>query len=474
MCYGAASAEFSISNWRVASAIANASRTVKIHVDGVSTRSWQPVGCEACYGTGYRGRAVWTELLFPSQLDVKRELLSRADADRIEALAVRNGMTTRWVQAREAVAQGVTSPAGGTPRVGIWRSEMNPMNLDQLIALNDEIAALSRAGIPLGRGLIQVGRDLPARLGKISVAIGERMEQGESLESIFADESSEFPQLYRAVVLAGLRSGKITAATEGLARSLRQLADIRRVAGFAMLYPLLILALATGLFAVVIQRTFPQLLATLVAQGIDRGGLLQAWLEAGDRYGVWLGFVPIAIFAVAFVWWWTTNLASLARTAPSGIAFSWIPGAARMFRYGQIAAFTEILQLLITQRIPLPEALPLAAAAAGGRDLNEDAHSLQRHLEAGSDADWRGTPATGIPPLIAWLINGAVIQGGLAKALREVSRVYVNRSKEQADWIRTTLPSLATISIAGTATLLFAASFFVPWFSLLFRLGASW
>ncbi len=39
------------------------------------------------------------------------------------------------------------------------------ITIDQLLALNDEIAALVRAGVPLERGLVVTGRDLRGRLG---------------------------------------------------------------------------------------------------------------------------------------------------------------------------------------------------------------------------------------------------------------------------------------------------------------------
>ena len=42
------------------------------------------------------------------------------------------------------------------------------ITLDQLVALNDEIAALVRAGVPLDRGLRSLGEDLPGRLGRFA------------------------------------------------------------------------------------------------------------------------------------------------------------------------------------------------------------------------------------------------------------------------------------------------------------------
>ena len=44
------------------------------------------------------------------------------------------------------------------------------ISIDELAALNDEIAALVRAGVPLDRGLLGAGGDLPGGLGRITSA----------------------------------------------------------------------------------------------------------------------------------------------------------------------------------------------------------------------------------------------------------------------------------------------------------------
>ncbi len=66
-------------------------------------------GCDTCLGTGYHGRVPVAELLHPAG-EVGRAILSRTDAERIEALAVEAGMTTCWQQALGRVEAGLTSP----------------------------------------------------------------------------------------------------------------------------------------------------------------------------------------------------------------------------------------------------------------------------------------------------------------------------------------------------------------------------
>jgi type II secretory ATPase GspE/PulE/Tfp pilus assembly ATPase PilB-like protein len=68
-------------------------------------------GCDACAGTGYQGRIVLAELLLPDHEQVGQAILARADVRRLEQVALAAGMTDRWERARQAVEQGLTSPA---------------------------------------------------------------------------------------------------------------------------------------------------------------------------------------------------------------------------------------------------------------------------------------------------------------------------------------------------------------------------
>jgi type II secretory ATPase GspE/PulE/Tfp pilus assembly ATPase PilB-like protein len=68
-------------------------------------------GCEACGGSGYRGRIVLAELLLPDQDPFGQAILARADVLQLERLALAGGMISRWERAYLAVEEGLTSPA---------------------------------------------------------------------------------------------------------------------------------------------------------------------------------------------------------------------------------------------------------------------------------------------------------------------------------------------------------------------------
>ncbi len=346
------------------------------------------------------------------------------------------------------------------------------MTLDDLIALNDEIAALARAGSPVGEGLVQAGRDLPHRLGELADRIGDRMQAGQSLEQALRSEES-VPPLYLAVVTAGIRSGQLTTAVEGLATTLRRLAEIRTVVSSAMLYPVLVATLATVLFAIIIPRTAQPLATTLQSFGGDEGGWLDWWLNIVITYGVWILVAPLLLLAACFVWRVMTRRATIARMQTSAQAFAWVPGAATILRNGQLATFAEVLGLLVRHSVPLPEAIVLAGEAADGRDLRHDAVTLSDRIRSGRIDGWRGRPGTGIPPLIGWLVQGRLSAGDLAHSLQSIADRYTRRTQIDGEWLRATFPSLATLVLAGTATVLYAAAYFIPWLGVLYRIAMS-
>jgi general secretion pathway protein E len=75
------------------------------------TRARTAVGCDACGGTGYRGRMVLAELLDPERLGLGTSILAKLDIHQLEAEALRAGMVGRWHRACQAIEAGLTSPA---------------------------------------------------------------------------------------------------------------------------------------------------------------------------------------------------------------------------------------------------------------------------------------------------------------------------------------------------------------------------
>lgn len=72
------------------------------------TAVWDPVGCERCGGSGYRGRRAIFEVLEVDE-PIRRLILARADDHAVEAAARTHGMTTMIEDGRAKCLEGITS-----------------------------------------------------------------------------------------------------------------------------------------------------------------------------------------------------------------------------------------------------------------------------------------------------------------------------------------------------------------------------
>jgi len=71
---------------------------------------FEPVGCEACLGTGFRGRTLIAEMVRLDS-DLRQALLAKADLEELEALLRDKGHVSILQNGRRLVESGLTSRA---------------------------------------------------------------------------------------------------------------------------------------------------------------------------------------------------------------------------------------------------------------------------------------------------------------------------------------------------------------------------
>ena len=354
---------------------------------------------------------------------------------------------------------------------------MRRIGIEELIALNNEILALSRAGIPLGRGLLDMGADMPRQLQSAAKTIGTRLEQGEDLESILADEDSRLPRIYSAVVAAGVQSGHLPVALEKLSSTLARLVELRSVVTLASIYPLFLVMLASALFTFVAVPSLTSIQNTLVSERISMPTWLSAVIGFGIAAGPYVVYCGLTVVGLCVVWLLVSRRSVMGRIWLSRF-LGWLPGLNRMLSTGRVAAFLETLRLLVSQRIPLDRAITLAAAATGDEVLIGEAGLIADDLRHGKGGRWKAeggmktSPKTrSIPPLVYWLLTTQQTHDSLSAALNTLSESYTARTQRTEELLRTFLPIWLTLAVGGSVTILYIASIAIPWMTMLRQLA---
>lgn len=347
------------------------------------------------------------------------------------------------------------------------------ISLEELIALNDEMAALVRAGVPLESGLVRLAGDLGGRLGRVAEQLAKGLGRGESLADVLKSSGVAFPPVYRAVVEAGQRGGRLSAALETVAGSTRRLADARRMVVASMIYPLFVFLLAWALFVFFVSRIAGALLTVFEGARLPVARLLEMVVALRESIVYWEPAVPIAV-VLAFAWWWhRASRATLLQPATAGWLLGWLPWLGSMVRSFRQAAFAELLRLLVAHDSPLPEAIRLAAEATCTPKMRRGAERIAAAIERGEKLGASVERVSGFSPVLQWLLRSGHDRGALQAALGHASEIYHRRAVRLSNAAQLYLPPLATLLIGGSVTTTYVLLVFGTWMSLI-RTIVSW
>jgi len=255
-------------------------------------------------------------------------------------------------------------------------------SLEELIAFNDELASLTRAGVPIDLGLSQLSRDPDIANNQINAAVTRRVQNGVSLVDAMTDEDQLFPPIYQSVVRAGLRCGRLPAALEGLSRYTQSLLDVRQSLRSALVYPLIICVVAYVLFVGSCLFLVPDYDRLFANMGSDGGAVFHVVRMLCDSLPFWVAIPPLLLTALLYVWFRSNSSRSMAFRGLPRI-LSWLPGVSRITADQRRASLAELLALLVEHEVPLHEGLRLAARASGDRKLTSAAQQMADGAEQG-------------------------------------------------------------------------------------------
>lgn len=337
--------------------------------------------------------------------------------------------------------------------------------LEQFLALNDEMAALIRAGIPLEMGLSQVAGSATGGLARLSERLSERMEAGASLEKALADEGDRVPGVYLAVVEAGLRADRLPEALETVTGLARKLLDLHRRAALAFVYPLIVLTLSYVLFVAFIWGFIPGVQGVYNTLRFEPGTALGLLISLRHWLWLWGPGIPAVLILLATV---LTRASSLP-TGQSGRlvdgrlhCFRWLPWFRPICDNYDRATFSHMLSLLVKHDTPLHEAMVLAGYATGNPQIITACVSVSEKLQNGQPLNVALESDSGLPSFLRWMMVSGEQNSALPATLSQASEVYERRADQRIEWARVTLPIILTASIGGISAALYGLALFAP------------
>lgn len=341
------------------------------------------------------------------------------------------------------------------------------MTADELTALNEQIAALARTGLPLDQGLDSLAREMGrGRLRATTQALADDLRAGHPLPEALARQEGRVPAYYANLVTAGVQTGRLPDVLATLTTYARSVAATRTIVSEALFYPAVVLVLGLALFTVLAAFILPQFDRIFQEFGLTLPAVTEALLTFG-RHPLELIVAPAVVLVAGPL----VLRAVLTRTPRGRRAWAravyLVPLVGTLIRAARLAAFTELLGMLVEYGVPLPAAFRLAGGASSDPVIADRAETVEARLAAGAPLAEALKGRGLVPDWVAWLAAAGERRGGLGPALREVAAVYRRQVDARSAVLRSVLPPFVVIVTAGSLTLVFAVALMLPMVKLL-------
>ncbi|EZP63834.1 protein XcpS [Pseudomonas sp. RIT357] len=349
-------------------------------------------------------------------------------------------------------------------RFGVPWSGATGLATSDLALLTLQLSTLVQAGLPLEQALqAVVQQSQKRRVSNLLSQVRDRVMEGQSLALALGAYPQAFPDVFRATIAAGERSGYLGQVLEQLATYTEARQASRQKIQLALVYPALLMFACVAIVGFLLGYVVPDVVKIFVDSGQPLPWLTHAMITVSHvlrAQGLVLALMAVGI-GVLLRW---------RLRQPHG-RWQWhslvlhMPLLGGVFREMEAARFASTLAILGKSAVPLVDALEIAAAVIGNVTIRARMHDVARSVREGGTLS-RGLEASGdIPPLMLHMIASGERAGELDRML---ARAAEQQEKSLAARI-TLVVSLfepAMLVVMGGVVLLIVMAILLPILSL--------
>lgn len=290
------------------------------------------------------------------------------------------------------------------------------MSAADLALLTLQLSTLVQAGLPLEEALDAVAKQsAKRRVAGLLSAVRSRVMEGHALATALGQFPKAFPELFRATVAAGERSGHLGHVLEQLAAYTQARQASRQKIQMALVYPLILMLASVVIVGFLLGYVVPDVVKIFVDSGQPLPWLTRALIGLSDglrNHGLLL-LGALAMLAVLCRW---SLRQPVWRLRWHRLALS-IPLVGEVLRAMEAARFASTLAILGKSAVPLVDALEIAAAVIGNLTIRARMIDVARSVREGGTLTRALELSGDIPPMMLHMIASGERAGELDRML---------------------------------------------------------
>jgi len=291
------------------------------------------------------------------------------------------------------------------------------LSLADLTLLSRQLSTLVQSNLPLADALQAVAQQSQkAKVQSMVLQVRSRVLEGHTLAYALAEFPKVFDHLFRSMVSAGEHAGFLGIVLERLADYIETAQATRNKIRMAMLYPVMLVIVATAVIAGLMTYVVPELVRIFTSAQADLPALTKGLIATSDYMADYGLYTLIGVLASLYGFRRLISAPGRRKTWHRFLLAT--PGIRGFLRGAETARFASTLSILIASGVPLLEALRIAANVMDNLVLQEAALGIADAVKEGSSLSSSMQHSGQFPPMMVHMIASGEASGELETMLQ--------------------------------------------------------
>lgn len=333
-----------------------------------------------------------------------------------------------------------------------------------LLIFTRQFATMIDAGLPLVQCLDILGSQTEnPTMKKTIFAVKGKVEAGSTFSDALKDHPKVFDELYIQLCAAGEVGGILDTILNRLAAYKEKAEKLARKVKGAMVYPVIVIAVAIGVTALLLLKVTPVFKKMFSDFGSALPGPTQVVVDLSD----WL--VANILYLVGGIIFTAVSFTLFYRNKKGREIFDKVILKAPLFgdliRKVAVARFTRTLGTMVSSGVPILDALDVTAKTAGNRTIEAAIYYVRTKISEGKNIAGPLGETKVFPSMVVQMIGVGEATGAMDQMLNKIADFYDDEADAAVSALTAMIEPLLMVFLGGVVGG-FLIAMYLPIFSI--------
>ncbi len=324
--------------------------------------------------------------------------------------------------------------------------QLQPVTVSKKVFIFRQLALLLSSGITLTESLDLVANMQSGRIKALLIEVNHEIKSGNSFSQALSKHEKLFTRMAVQMIVSAEASGELSITLERIADHLERRAELSSQVINTLVYPLVTLVMAVGVFFFLVTGVVPKFAAFFAKTGRTIPSEMQSMINISEfMINQWLFLV---IFMVTII-----SLFTMAYRKETGrywidLALLKVPLIGGVISTGAMSQYSWSVASLLRSGLPVIESLQISAGLINNKAISTDIFKISEQVLQGQPLS-QSIKQPHISQLIQHMTLVGERSGGLVDIMFKAGLYYENELKSKAKAIGAMVEPVSIMLIGG-------------------------